>query len=323
MSQRPPKKNRSSKRSSRRPRSQSTASTRGAAQDTRQQAPQSARTANKEASASGPRSSERRQARREAAIRQEQKKKQMRLIIGGVAAAVVVAVVLILLNRPTNTASDIDYAGIAFAQPPITETQGTPQADGEGDSSFVGATLGDPDAPVTFAVYADFQCSFCVQFHNETYPQIIEDFVRDGEVKIEFREFPALGNVGLTDDNNESVQPAEAAMCAGEQDSYLEYHDKLYANFSGVNQGAFANNRLKTYARDLGLDTDAFNECLDNGRYEAAVIQSLEEGRANGITATPMFIIDNGSGEPNIVQQTSAGYDLLKRQIEVAVETAP
>lgn len=324
MSQRPPKKNRSSKSSSRKTRSQSTPRTKSTSQPQAQ--PQSARTkaaTETTATASGNRPSERRQSRREAAIRKEQQKKQMRLIIGGIAAAVIVATVLILLNRPTNNAADIDYEGLAFAQPPITDTAGTPAAEGEAAPAYQGAVLGDPAAPVTFAIYADFQCPFCVQFHEDTYPQIIDDFVRDGQVKVEFREFPALGGADLTNDENESVQAAEAAVCAGEQDSYLDYHDKLYANYGGENAGAFSNSRLKDYADDLGLDTGAFNECLDSGRYESAVIQSMEEGRTNGITATPMFIIDNGSGEPNVVQQTSAGYDLLKKQIEVAIETAP
>lgn len=324
MSQRPPKKNRSGKNTSRKNRSQPSAKP----QQKPQSPPRSKRTEAQEAQAassgSGGRSAERRHARREAAVRKEQQKKQMRIIIAGVAAAVIVALVLILVNRPSNEAADIDYEGLAFAQPPIAAAAATPTASPTAGEtlSYQGGVLGDPNAPVTFTIYADFQCHFCLQFHEDSYPKIVEDFVREGDVKIEFREFPALGEGDLTDEGNESVQAAEAALCAGEQDSYLEYHDKLYANFNGVNQGAYSNDRLRQFAEDLGLDTDAFNECLESERYEPHVIQSIEEGRAAGITATPMFIIDNGNGEPNVVQQTSSGYDLLRRQIETAVETA-
>jgi protein-disulfide isomerase len=325
MSQRPPKKNRSGKATTRKNRPQPTATNQAAAA---QAAPRSARTEAKQAASAGStgaRSSERRNARRDAAIRKEQQKKQLRIIIGGVAAAIVVAVILILVNRPTNDAADISYDGIAFAQPPIAAAAATPQASpAAGETApYTGGMLGDPNAPVTFTIYADFQCHFCLQFHETSYPQIVDDFVRNGDVKIEFREFPALGEGDLTDDGNESAQAAEAALCAGEQDSYLQYHDKLYANFNGVNQGGFNNDRLRQFAEDLGLDTDAFRECLDSGRYEPSIIQSMEEGRALGISATPMFIIDNGNGEPNVVQQTSSGYDLLKRQIQAAVDTAP
>jgi protein-disulfide isomerase len=317
MSQRPPKKNRTTKKTSRaKATSPSTSSQPTAARDT---------TAGSKTSTAGTAapSSQRREARREAAIRNEQRKKQQQLIIGGVVAAVIIAAVLILVNRPSNEAADIDYDGIAMAPPPITASAATPAASDDGSTpSYQGATIGDPNAPVTFVVYADYQCHFCEQFQADTYPQIVDDFVRDGQVKVEFREFPALGEGAVTDEGNESAQAAEAAMCAGEQDSYVEYHDKLYANYGGVNQGAFSNSRLKQFASDLGLDTDQFNDCLDSGRYEPYVVQSLEEGRTNGITATPMFIIDNGNGDPNVVQQTSQGYDLLRRQIQTSIDTA-
>lgn len=334
MSQRPPKKNRSGKNVSRKNRSQqprvraqsqSTGTPVAASASTSETTTSASTTGKQGGSTAGARPSDRRQARREAAVKKQQQKKQLQLIIGGIAAAVIVAVVLILVNRPTNDGADIDYGDLAMAPPPIAAAGGTPEASPEagGPTAYQGATLGDPNAPVTFAIYADYQCHFCVQFHENSYPQIIEDFVRDGQVKVEFREFPALGEGDITSDGNESAQAAEAAICAGEQDQYLEYHDKLYANFSGVNQGAFSNDRLKQYADDLGLDTDAFNECLDSGRYQSAVVQSRDEGRELGISATPMFIIDNGNGQPNVVQQTSSGYDLLERQIRTAVETAP
>jgi protein-disulfide isomerase len=332
MSQRPPKKNRSGKNASRKknrsqqPRARAQQQATGTPVTGSTSATSTASTTAKNAgSTSGARPSDRRQARREAAIKKEQQKKQLRLIIGGIAAAVVVAVVLILVNRPSNDGSNIDYGDLAMAPPPIAAAGATPDASPEaGEStSYQGAFLGDPNAPVTFTIYADYQCHFCKQFHEDSYPQIIDDFVRDGQVRIEFREFPALGEGDITSDGNESAQAAEAAICAGEQDKYLEYHDKLYANFGGVNQGTFSNDRLKKFAEELGLDTDAFNECLDSGRYQSAVVQSRDEGRALGISATPMFIIDNGNGEPNVVQQTSSGYDLLRRQIQTAVETAP
>lgn len=328
MSQRPPKKNRSGKNPSRKNRSQPTANR----QQKAQAAPKSARTVASEgeattttATGAGGQAADRRQARREAAIKKEQQKKQLRIIIGGVAAAVIVAAILILVNRPSNDAANIDYEGLAAAPPPIAAAAATPQASPEGGAaeSYSGATLGDPNAPVTFVIYADYQCHFCVQFHEDSYPKIVEDFVREGDVQIEFREFPALGEGALTDEGNESAQAAEAAICAGEQDQYMQYHDKLYANFNGVNQGSFSDNRLRQFADDLDLDTDAFNDCLESERYEPYVVQSMEEGRALGISATPMFIIDNGNGEPNVVQQTGSGYDLLKRQIQVAVDTAP
>jgi protein-disulfide isomerase len=265
------------------------------------------------------RSVERRNTRRHEAQQKAKQKKQLQLLGGGVALAVVVAVILIFANRPSSSGLDIDYSGVAFAPPPVTLSSGTPAASPitGAQQSVSGAVLGDPEAPVTMVIYADFQCPYCRLFAAETQPKIIDDFVRSGQVKLEFREFPVLGGADLTDDTNESAQSAEAVLCAAEQDQYLEYHDKLYANQRGENQGAFSNERLKQFADELGMDTASFNTCLEGGRYETAIAQSKAEGQALGITATPMFVI-NG----NVTSMTDQGYDLLKKQIGAAIETA-
>jgi protein-disulfide isomerase len=311
MSRHSNKKHRSGKNAARRSRAQS-ASSRQSAGEKGQQVPPMR-------SGGGAASSERRHARREAAIRREKQKKQMRLIAGGVAAAVIVVIALIFLNRPAGTSAGVDYDGIAVAQPPIAQAGGTPQAEQMG---FTGTIVGDKDAPVTFVIYSDYRCLFCQQFHHETYPQIVDDFVRDGQVKVEFRDFPSLGGPDLRAEDNTSARAAEAAMCAGEQDSYIEYHERLFNNFS-ADGSTYTADRLQGYAEDVGLDRDAFDACLADDRYIPALQTALDEGREQGITGTPMFLIDNGTGEPNLVQQTSAGYDLLERQIQAAIDTAP
>jgi protein-disulfide isomerase len=264
---------------------------------------------------------QRRIARKEAALKKERQKRMMQMVIGASIAAVVVAALLIFLNRPDN-GSTADYSGIAFAAPAAVSAGGATPAVASPDTADVngpatGAVLGDPNAPVTMIIYADFQCPFCGQFAREIQPKIVDDFVRPGKVKLEFREFAFLGGNDLTDDSNESAQAAEAVMCAAEQDAYLPYHDKLYTNQSGENQGAFNDGRLKGFAKDLGLNTDQFNTCLDSGKYEPAIAQMKTEGGAQGITATPMFVI-NGQ----VTSLSQQGYDLLKKQLDTSYEQA-
>lgn len=278
----------------------------------------------------------RRTTRKEQAQAEAKKKKQLQMIIGGIAAAVVIAVIFILVNRPTNSGVDIDYSGIAMAQSDIVLGQGTPPADQSAETlSFsTGATIGDPDAPVTMHIFSDFQCHFCKSFHDDTMPQIIDDFVRDGQVKLVYHDFPRLGTdpgiadpndmeVELRDPNNQSSLAAHAAMCAGEQDQYSQMSDRIFANYAGVQTGGFNRANLNRFADDQGLDMDSFNACMDSGRYFPALAQSVTQGQSHGVSATPMFILDNGSGDLNVIQQTAEGYTLIKRQIEVSIQTAP
>lgn len=277
----------------------------------------------------------RRTSRKEAAQAEAKKKRQLQMIIGGVAAAVVIAVIFILVNRPTATGIQIDYSDVDVAQSDIVLSQGTPapEVSAEELTFSTGATVGDPDAPVTMHVFSDFQCNFCKSFHDNTLPQIMDDFVRTGQVKLVYHDFPRLGTdssiadpedmeVEIRDPNNQSSLAAHAAMCAGEQDLYMEMSDRIFANWSGVQTGGFSRANLNRFADDQGLDMDAFNECMDSGRYYTAIAQSVVQGQAHGVSATPMFILDNGTGDYNVIQQTAEGYTLIKRQIEVSIQTA-
>ena len=96
--------------------------------------------------------------------------------------------------------------------------------------------------------------------------------------------FPFLGE--------ESIWAAEASECAAEQDKFWEYHDKLFDSQAGENQGAFSKDNLKKFADDLGLDTDAFNECLDSGKYTEAVNAQANTARQIGVRSTPTFAVN-------------------------------
>lgn len=144
--------------------------------------------------------------------------------------------------------------------------------------------MGDPNAPIKIEEFSDYQCPFCARFYEDTEWQIADSYVADGTVYFVYRSF---GNfIGP-----ESKAAAEAAYCAGDQDKYWEYHDILFANLTGENVGAFANRRLQAFAEALSLDMDAFNSCLNSGKYSDRVDQDRVDGTAAGVTGTPAFVI--------------------------------
>jgi len=113
-------------------------------------------------------------------------------------------------------------------------------------------------------------------------PQLISEFVEPGKVRFEFHDYAFRGP--------EAVQAAEAAACADDQGAYWRYHDTLYLNQNGPN--SFTDDRLKQMAQILGLDTAAFNQCLDGGAKKAGVEASIAEAQAQGIDSTPTILIN-------------------------------
>ena len=70
----------------------------------------------------------------------------------------------------------------------------------------------------------------------------------------------------------------------------MEYHKKLFNN-----QSALADDNLKTYAKDLGLDTAKFDECMTKKPFSAAIDKDLADGAEAGVNGTPAFFINGRS----------------------------
>jgi protein-disulfide isomerase len=91
----------------------------------------------------------------------------------------------------------------------------------------------------------------------------------------------------------ESIRAAEASECAAEQGQFWPYHDTIFLNQNGENLGAFSDRALKSFAVALGnLDTAAFNQCLDEGRYRQEVRDETAEASSRGVSSTPTLIIN-------------------------------
>ena len=105
--------------------------------------------------------------------------------------------------------------------------------------------MGNKNAKVTIIEFADFQCPFCERFFKDAESNIIKDYVNSGKVKFAFRHYAFLGQ--------ESNFAAEASECANEQGKFWEFHDYLFKNQQGENQGAFTKDKLKGFAATLGL----------------------------------------------------------------------
>jgi len=168
-----------------------------------------------------------------------------------------------------------------------------------------GATLGKAEAPLKLDEYEDYQCPFCLKYTAEQEGQLVEEYVKTGKLQITYKQYPALGT--------ESVRAAIANQCAGEQDKFWEYHNKLFlvqaeagqATNERVNVGRFGDDKLKTFANDLGLDAARFDECFASDAARKAVNDQFAAGKALGVRGTPSFVINGqplGSGSPGKIE---------------------
>jgi protein-disulfide isomerase len=140
-------------------------------------------------------------------------------------------------------------------------------------------SIGPDDAAVTIIEFADFNCGYCRRFHDEIFPMLLAEYSDD--LLFVYRDFPVVGGGAV------GAAAAHAANCAGEQDAYWEYHDALYSGIYNMDDDGFA-----MYAEDLGLDTEAFEECQESDRYTDEVIKDYTDARAVNVSGTPTFFIN-------------------------------
>ncbi len=157
----------------------------------------------------------------------------------------------------------------------------------EGVSIDDDAILGDPDAPVTIVEFSDYECPFCKKNFQQVLPKIKEKYIDTGKVKYVFRDFPLPFHEPI------ATQEALAAECAGDlggDAKYYEFHDELYRTTKS-NKG-LEKYQLYEIAAKVGLDADAFKECLDSEKFKEEIQKDMEDGARYGVTGTPGFFVN-------------------------------
>lgn len=163
--------------------------------------------------------------------------------------------------------------------------------------------LGEVDAPVVMIAYSEFQCPFCAKFARDTEPILIEKYVEDGTLRIEWRDFPYLGP--------ESTTAAEAGRAAAAQGEFWAFHDAMYADQQPPNSGRLTEDYLAGIAEKIGLDVEQFRNTMNTPETADAVKRDFDEGQLIGVTGTPAFLVN---GQPIMGAQPTEVFEAAIEQ---------
>lgn len=154
---------------------------------------------------------------------------------------------------------------------------------------------GNINAPIQFIEYSDYLCPFCGQHFLQTAPLLEEQYVRTGKVVHIFRDFPIA-----------SLHPTAplghaAALCVAEQGAapFWKMHDQLFQNQEQWRNLPDPSEYLSNLAENLGVNMKDYKECMESGRTNLAVQQSVDYAvQEMGFNATPSFqFVNAASGE--------------------------
>ena len=164
-------------------------------------------------------------------------------------------------------------AGGPVVEAPVTQVPQRYEVASEGFPS-----IGPQDAPITIIEFSDYQCPYCRRWHEQVYQPLLNAY--PGQIRVVYRHFP------LTSIHPDAFPAAEAAMCAGEQNAYWQYHEKLFSS------DALGSSVYSQYAQELGLDMTVFDSCVTEHKYQEAIQADLDFAVDLGVRSTPTFFIN-------------------------------
>ena len=140
----------------------------------------------------------------------------------------------------------------------------------------INSARGNPASLITIIEFGDFKCPACKAAHP-----VINEILNVYNTSLYYRNFP------LPMHGEISFLSSEAAECANEQDKFWQYHDILFENQDNLNK-----ENLKSYAKEIGLDEEQFNNCLDSEKYKQEVEKDINDAKDLGVKGTPTFFIN-------------------------------
>lgn len=231
---------------------------------------------------------------------EERRQRTIKLASALAFLAIVVVAVLIVVSQSDSDGGDA--SNIAGAAEIEAELSGIPQA---------GMVLGSPRAEAKLIEFGDLQCPVCKGFAEEILPPIIEGQVRNGEARLEFRNFVILGE--------ESATAGAAAVAAGLQGRGWNFVELFYRN-QGVEASGYVTDDFLTAIAEAAKVPDIAR--WDQMRKSANVISRVEsttgEAERLGFGGTPSFAVEG----PGVKGLEPLGTPQSTGALEAALESA-
>ena len=161
---------------------------------------------------------------------------------------------------------------------------------------------GSPDAKIQLIIYESLTCSHCADFHKNVYPDLKENFIDKGYVKIEFRNFPL---------DLAALNASKIAHCKNDGKSdilhFLFENQEQWAKGSKIED---INSNLKKI-----LDTEKYginiDKCINNKKVEDHILEDrINAVKKFKLNSTPTLIINNKKFDKPL------NYKNLKKTLE-------
>jgi len=173
----------------------------------------------------------------------------------------------------TQTATTTLPGGLEQQGPPI-------------DVALLGFNMGPSDAVVRVVEMSDYGCGYCRQFHMETFPTLLTEFMEAGKVEWKFMPF-------ITGMFENSLFATEGAECALEQSSDLfrVLNERLWTDQADWKQSGNPDAVVRAMATEAGVDIATWDSCVVQDRRLDRIAAATALAQQLGVRGTPTFFV--------------------------------
>ncbi|HEY9480883.1 MAG TPA: DsbA family protein [Candidatus Paceibacterota bacterium] len=169
---------------------------------------------------------------------------------------------------------------------------------------------GTMNAKVTIVEYSDLECPFCKQYHAAI-KEALAGYPA-GTVAWVYRHFP----LSIHPKAQKEAEATECAAAQGGNEAFWKFVDRVFEVTPSNNKLDEA--QLPVIAREIGLNVQTFQTCLNSGTYKAKVDAQAKSGATAGVTGTPMTFVVSKKGPVGV--RGAASAQTLKARIDEALE---
>lgn len=224
-------------------------------------------------------------------------------------AIIVIALVLALIvgvfffmdirkNEKVNIVTEKfpDYDSIDLETQPI------------GYDYYLQPMIGDKNAPIRLVEFGDYKCPPCAQWNNEVYPQLYEDYIKTGKVKMYFINYQFLGPDSLL------AGTAGEIIYKQNPDAFWQFHKAMYEHQPPKDTIWATQDYLVDFVEENvdGIDVEQFAKDLKEFKYFEEVKVDYEDAKHLSVESTPTIHIDG--------EKIDSSYTHIKNYIDVRYE---
>jgi protein-disulfide isomerase len=237
------------------------------------------------------------------------KRNSLAPILAVAGGAIVLVIALVIASNLGGSKSTVDTSKLQMVSSINEMLNGIPQQ---------GTAIGNPKAKLTLVEFGDLQCSACSWFSENVLPEVIQNYVRKGKLRIEFE-----GQTIIDYAHHDSARLLKMALAAGAQNRLWNFAEIAYANQGSEDSGYATDSYLKSISAAVpGLDTTKAFSVSQTSAFAGAIEKSHSRFDALRFPGTPSFLLyRTGEKATEKITGSAPTYQSLATRINVLLRS--